>query len=128
MKPVEVLGVRVESPTNQPIVLLRELDGDRCVPIWIGAAEATAIAYAQQGIEPPRPLTHDLLKNVIEGLGRSVTGVRVTELHDGVFHAVLVFDGGTAISPGPPTRSPSPCASAARWPSPRPSSTRPGWP
>ena len=101
MKPVEVLGVRVESPTNQPIVLLRELDGDRCVPIWIGAAEATAIAYAQQGIEPPRPLTHDLMKNVIEGLGRTVTGVRVTELHDGVFHAVIDFDGGTAIEARP---------------------------
>ena len=57
MKELEVLGVRVEMPTNHPIVLLRERDGDRYLPIWIGAAEATAIAYAQQGIEPPRPLT-----------------------------------------------------------------------
>ena len=69
MKVLEVLGVRVEMPTNHPIVLLRERDGDRYLPIWIGAAEATAIAYAQQGIEPPRPLTHDLMKNVIEGAG-----------------------------------------------------------
>ena len=97
MKPVEVLGVRVESPTNHPIVLLRELDGDRCVPIWIGAAEATAIAYAQQGIEPPRPLTHDLLKNVIEGLGRTVVGVRIVALNEGVFHAEIAFDGGTVV-------------------------------
>ena len=66
VKPVDVLGVRVEMPTNQPIVLLRERNGERYLPIWIGAAEATAIAYAQQGVEPPRPLTHDLLKEVIE--------------------------------------------------------------
>jgi bifunctional DNase/RNase len=63
---LDVLGVRVEMPTNQPIVLLRERDGDRYLPIWIGAAEATAIAYAQQGVVPPRPLTHDLLRNVID--------------------------------------------------------------
>ena len=80
MKELEVLGVRVEMPTNHPIVLLRERDGDRYLPIWIGAAEATAIAYAQQGIEPPRPLTHDLMKNVIEGLGHRLTEVRIVEL------------------------------------------------
>ena len=66
---VDVLGVRVEMPTNQPIVLLRERDGDRHLPIWIGAAEATAIAYAQQGVISPRPLTHDLLRDVLEALG-----------------------------------------------------------
>ena len=98
MKVLDVLGVRVEMPTNHPIVLLRERDGDRYLPIWIGAAEATAIAYAQQGIEPPRPLTHDLLKNVIEGLGHRLTEVRIVELRDGVFHAALVLDGTTEIS------------------------------
>ncbi|MGA8979605.1 MAG: bifunctional nuclease family protein [Pedococcus sp.] len=98
MKELEVLGVRVEMPTNHPIVLLRERDGDRYLPIWIGAAEATAIAYAQQGIEPPRPLTHDLMKNLIEGLGHTLTEVRIVELKDGVFHAALVLDGTTEIS------------------------------
>ena len=98
MKVLDVLGVRVEMPTNHPIVLLRERDGDRYLPIWIGAAEATAIAYAQQGIEPPRPLTHDLMKNVIEGLGHRLTEVRIVELKDGVFHAALVIDGTTEIS------------------------------
>ena len=73
MKVLDVLGVRVEMPTNQPIVLLRERDGDRYLPIWIGAAEATAIAYAQQGVVPPRPLTHDLLRNVIDELGHELT-------------------------------------------------------
>lgn len=89
-----MLGVRVEMPTNQPIVLLRERDGDRYLPIWIGAAEATAIAYAQQGVVPPRPLTHDLLRDVIDGLGHTLTRVRITGLVDGVFHAVLDLDGG----------------------------------
>jgi uncharacterized protein len=94
VKVLDVLGVRVEMPTNQPIVLLRERDGDRYLPIWIGAAEATAIAYAQQGVVPPRPLTHDLLRNVIDDLGHTLTRVRIVELKDGVFHAMLDVDGG----------------------------------
>ena len=113
MKVLDVLGVRVEMPTNQPIVLLRERDGDRYLPIWIGAAEATAIAYAQQGVVPPRPLTHDLLRNVIDELGHELTQVRIVALKDGVFHAMLDLDGerrgGTTSSPGPPTPSPWPC-------------------
>ena len=66
MREVDVVGVRVEMPSNQPIVLLREVSGERYLPIWIGAVEATAIAFAQQGVVPPRPLTHDLLKDVLE--------------------------------------------------------------
>lgn len=96
VKRLDVLGVRVEMPTNQPIVLLKEQDGRRHLPIWIGAAEASAIAYAQQGIVPPRPLTHDLLKMVIEELGHELTSVRIVSLRDGVFRAVLSFDGGSA--------------------------------
>src|SRR6476660_6619443 len=88
-------------PTNQPIVLLRERNGERYLPIWIGAAEATAIAYAQQGVEPPRPLTHDLLKEVIETTGHRVTQVRIVELKDKVFYAVLVIDGTSEISARP---------------------------
>jgi uncharacterized protein len=98
VKVLDVLGVRVEMPTNHPIVLLRERNGERYLPIWIGAAEATAIAYAQQGIEPPRPLTHDLMKNMLDALGHRLTEVRIAELRDGVFHAALVIDGSTEIS------------------------------
>ncbi|HMM94784.1 MAG: bifunctional nuclease family protein [Micrococcales bacterium] len=94
MKVMDVLGVRVEMPNNQPIVLLRERDGLRYLPIWIGAAEATAIAYAQQGVVPPRPLTHDLLRSVIDDLGHTLTRVRIVALRDGAFHAVLDIDGG----------------------------------
>ena len=98
MKPLDVLGVRVEMPTSQPIVLLRERDGGRHVPIWIGAAEATAIAYAQEGVEPPRPLTHDLLVDVIAAVGRELATVRIDAVLEGVFHATLVLDDATEIS------------------------------
>lgn len=95
-----MLGVRVEMPTNQPIVLLRERNGSRHLPIWIGAAEATAIAYAQQGVVPPRPLTHDLLKNVLDTLGQQLRRVRVDELKDKVFYATLEV-GDAEISARP---------------------------
>ena len=101
MKRVDVLGVRVEMPSNQPIVLLREVDGERYLPIWIGAAEATAIAYVQQGVVPPRPLTHDLLKDVIEAVGRTLEEVRITRLEDGVFFAELHLGGGAQVSARP---------------------------
>ena len=71
------MGVRVEMPSNQPIVLLREVTGERYLPIWIGAVEATAIAFAQQGVTPPRPLTHDLLKDVLGATGNELVEVRM---------------------------------------------------
>ena len=84
---VEVVGVRVEMPSNQPIVLLKEVEGIRYLPIWVGATEATAIAFAQQGLVPPRPLTHDLMKTIIENLSSRVDSVQLTELLDGVFYS-----------------------------------------
>ncbi len=80
-------------PSNQPIVLLREVDGDRYLPIWIGAVEATAIAFAQQGVTPPRPLTHDLMRDVLEATGQRLSEVRITDVKDGVFYAALVLAG-----------------------------------
>ena len=85
-------------PSNNPIVLLRERDGDRYLPIWIGAPEASAIAFAQQGVVPPRPLTHDLLKDVIEAVGRRLEEVRIVEMRDNVYFAELAFDGGLVVS------------------------------
>lgn len=99
--PVEVMGVRVEMPSNQPIVLLKELDGVRYLPIWLGAAEATAIAFAQQEVTPPRPLTHDLFKNVLDKLQAKLQTVYLTELKDGVFYAQLNFDEGESVSARP---------------------------
>ena len=101
MKRVDVMGVRVEMPSNQPIVLLREVEGDRYLPIWIGAAEATAIAYVQQGVVPPRPLTHDLLKDVVGAVGRTLGEVRITRLEDGVFYAELDLGDGAVVSARP---------------------------
>lgn len=98
MRRVDVMGVRVEMPTNKPIVLLRERDGDLYVPIWIGAPEATAIAYAQQGVTPPRPLTHDLLLSVLTDLGHTLEHVVVSRMQDNIFYAELVVDGDTTIS------------------------------
>lgn len=86
---LELVGVRVELPANQPIVLLKEKTGTRYLPIWIGAVEATAIAFALQGVETPRPLTHDLFVEVLTDLDVSLEAVHVTELRDGTFYAEL---------------------------------------
>ena len=101
MREVDVVGVRVEMPSNQPIVLLREVAGDRYLPIWIGAVEATAIAFAQQGVVPPRPLTHDLLKDLLGATGNELTEVRITEVREGVFYAMLVLASGVEVSARP---------------------------
>lgn len=90
--PLEVVGVRVELPSNQPIVLLREQEGSRYLPIWIGANEATAIATALEGVTPPRPLTHDLMRSVIDAAGALATQVVITEMRDSVFYADLALD------------------------------------
>lgn len=98
---LEVVGVRVEMPSNNPIVLLREPVSGRYLPIWVGAVEATAIAYAQQGVVPPRPLTHDLMRDILGALGVTVSEVRITALEDGVFYAVIAFSNGTEVSARP---------------------------
>ncbi len=86
---MELVGVRVELPANQPIVLLKEREGTRYLPIWIGAVEATAIAFALQGVETARPLTHDLFVNVLGELDVELAAVHVTDLQDGTFYAEL---------------------------------------
>lgn len=101
MREVEVVGVRVEMPTNQPLVLLRETDGGRYLPIWIGAVEATAIAFAQQGSESVRPLTHELMKSIVEALGDELLEVHITDVQDNVFFAHLVFASGLEVEARP---------------------------
>ncbi len=95
---LSLIGVRVEVPTNQPIVLLREEGGTRFLPIFIGSPEATAIVYALQGMETPRPMTHDLFKTVLDGLAMKLEKVEITELHDGTFYAEIEFDRDGAKS------------------------------
>lgn len=85
-------------PSNQPIILLKEIDGSRFLPIWVGANEASAIAFAQQGLQPPRPLTHDLMREVIEGLDATLTAVHLTELREGIFYAILVIRDAAGVT------------------------------
>ena len=127
MREMDVVGVRVEMPSNQPIVLLREVTGERYLPIWIGAVEATAIAFAQQGVTPPRPLTHDLMRDVLEATGQRLDEVRIVDMKDGVFFAQLVFDGGAEVGARPWTRSRWRCARARGSCAPSRCSTRPAW-
>ena len=101
MKLVEVFGVRVEMPGNQPIVLLREVSGDRYLPIWVGSAEASAISLAQQGIEAARPLTIDLLIKLLDQTNTVLKQIEVSQLVDGIFYADLVFEDDTRISARP---------------------------
>jgi bifunctional DNase/RNase len=100
MVAMQVVGVRIEMPSNQPIVLLKEIDGVRFLPIWVGAVEATAIAFAQQGVIPPRPLTHDLMQDIVESLDATLTAVQVTAMEEGVFMASLLIrdPNGNAVS------------------------------
>lgn len=94
---MSLAGVRIELPTNQPIVLLRESQGERFLPIWIGQAEAAAIALAMQGVVTPRPMTHDLLKNILEEMAVQVQSIVITELREGTFYAIINLQrNGTA--------------------------------
>ena len=101
MHPMRVVGVRVELPANQPVVLLREEDGVRYLPIWIGADVASAIAFQQQGVKPVRPLTHDLMRDVVTALGARLEAVHITEMKDDIYYAELRFSGGVTVSARP---------------------------
>ena len=90
MQEMELVGVRVEMPANVPVLLLREIsEPSRLVPIFIGAPEATAIALAIDQIETPRPMTHDLIREIFDDLGVDVEKVVVTDLSDKTFFAEL---------------------------------------
>lgn len=92
VEPVTVYGVSFDVASKQPIVLLKVEDKNRFLPIWIGHPEAAAILMKLQKTELPRPMTHDLLANVIERLSATVSAVVVTELRDNTFYAVVQLD------------------------------------
>lgn len=95
MVEMELVGVRIELPGNTPVVLLRESDApSRLLPIFIGHPEATAIAFAMDGIVPPRPMTHDLFTQVLENLGATVVRIVITDLDEGTFFADMHLDDG----------------------------------
>ena len=96
---LQLVGVRVELPTNQPIVLLKEREGERYLPIWIGPVEATAIALGMQGIETQRPMTHDLMRDLLQGLDVAVDRIVITELREGTFYAEIQMSrNGDSVS------------------------------
>lgn len=100
MPTMRVLRLVVHARTREPVLLLGEVDGERCLPVFLRRAQAEVIAVGPRGENDP-PLVQDVLIPVVEGLGRTLAGVEITELRDGVFRAELVFDAGTRISARP---------------------------
>jgi hypothetical protein len=89
---MELVGIELERPPNIPCLLLREAEGDhRLLPIFIGDPEAKAIAFALEEVDVPRPMTHDLMKALLDTMGASVERVVITELRDTTFFAEIVF-------------------------------------
>ena len=94
-----IRGLMVDPVTNTPIVILKDVGGDSVLPIWVGVPEAQAIAREMEKVSTPRPMTHDLIKNVLTGLETQVHKVVVTELREDTFYAVIWLErGGEAIS------------------------------
>src|SRR6202035_4270816 len=113
-----IKGLMVDPITNSPIVILRDKEGQRVLPIWVGIFEANAIALQIENISTPRPMTHDLLRNVIQDLKASVQKVVVCDLQDNTFYALIYLGlhGDTlaidarpsdAIALAPRTRAPT---------------------
>lgn len=94
---VRIASLALDPRSNQPVIILKPVDEDagegRLLPIWIGHPEAQAILLAVEGVEPPRPMTHDLLKDVIEAAGMYVERVEIVRVEEGTFYAALVLRG-----------------------------------
>ncbi|BCS33373.1 hypothetical protein TBR22_A26000 [Luteitalea sp. TBR-22] len=84
-----IKGLMMDPVTNMPILVLRDEDGERTLPIWIGMFEAHAVALQLENSASARPMTHDLLKHVIDALGGTVTEVHITDVREGTFYALV---------------------------------------
>src|SRR5678810_612034 len=94
-----IKGLMVDPITNTPIVILKDKDGDRVLPIWVGLFEANAIALQIEKIDTPRPMTHDLLKNLLGELEAKITKIVITDLKENTFYAVIHLNHrGTAVT------------------------------
>jgi len=94
---MKIRGLMMDPVTNMPIVILKENDSETVLPIWVGVYEANAIALEIEKVSTPRPMTHDLLRNLLVGLEATVAKVVVTELRDDTFYAVIWLDRGGEI-------------------------------
>ncbi len=97
MLDLEFAGIRIQLPANQPLLLLKQHEKDLYLPLWIGAPEASAIAMSEQGLTPPRPMTHDLMINVFEALGITLERVEIVSVQNAVFAAELVLSNGKRV-------------------------------
>jgi uncharacterized protein len=96
---MRVMGVGVESGASRPVLLLQETGGNhRLLPVWIGMAEANAITLEQHRVPAPRPMTHQLIGDVVDAFGRHLQQVRITEVRDKIFYAELILDQNTRVS------------------------------
>jgi bifunctional DNase/RNase len=94
---MSVAHLGVDRSTNSPVVILREVGGERSLPIWIGTSEANAIAMEMQGVKPQRPMTHDLLKHLLSGLGGELKRVHIVDLRDDTYFAELQIVRGEQV-------------------------------
>jgi len=90
-----IKGLMIDPITNMPIVVLKDRDGQRVLPIWVGVFEANAIALQIENVQTPRPMTHDLLRNVIEDLSARVERIVVCELRENTFYATIHLVSGS---------------------------------
>src|SRR5688500_16668018 len=84
-----IKGLMIDPLTNMPIIILRDSDGNRMLPIWVGVFEANAIALQLESVQTLRPMTHDLMKNLLEEMGATVERVVVCDLRDNTFYATI---------------------------------------
>jgi hypothetical protein len=94
---MSIKGLMVDPARNEPIVILRDLDNQRALPIWVGPVEASAIALQIENVSPARPLTHDLLRNLLGDLGATLARVVITDLREGTFYAYLEIRRGDDV-------------------------------
>ncbi len=99
MLEMKVRGLTMDPLTNMPIVILKDLEEERALPIWVGIFEANAIGLEMESVPTPRPMTHDLIKNILEGIDANVSRIVVSDLKDNTFYAeIFLFLNGNEIS------------------------------
>jgi bifunctional DNase/RNase len=94
---MQIKGLMLDPVTNVPIVILRDADGQRVLPIWVGPSEANAIALQIENLSPPRPMTHDLLRDVVGALGVTLSRVIISDLRGSTFYAYLELKRGDDV-------------------------------